>query len=170
MSKDVFTNGKNPFDKIGHFFRKILGVSCVFILLTMTSVTCLDVVARYLFNSPLDGAYELTEIFLATLIFLALPLTTLEGEHIEVELLDMFKENLGSNILKKIAAFISISILSILSYQVMLHALKLFERGQVTNSLEIPLYLIALLASLSLGLSALFIVLLTLSQSPDKQT
>ncbi|MBL6432492.1 MAG: TRAP transporter small permease subunit [Alphaproteobacteria bacterium] len=45
-------------------------------------------VARYWFNAPLSGAYELTEIFLASLIFLALPLTTARNRHVEVDLLD----------------------------------------------------------------------------------
>ena len=58
----------------------------------LIGLTCVDVVARYAFNSPVNGAYELTELLLASLIFLALPLTTAAGEHIEVELLDGLQE------------------------------------------------------------------------------
>ena len=50
-------------------------------------VTCIDVVGRYFFNAPLGGAFELTQVLLAALVFVALPLTTYHGGHVEVDLL-----------------------------------------------------------------------------------
>ena len=51
--------------------QTVLTAAAGTLLVALTLVTCIDVVARYWFNAPLSGAYELTEIFLASLIFLA---------------------------------------------------------------------------------------------------
>ena len=37
-------------------------------------------------NRPFGGAYELTQILLAALVFAALPLTSTDGGHVEVDL------------------------------------------------------------------------------------
>ena len=69
-------------EKIWYFFRSVLEFATALVLMAMVALTVVDVVARYLFNSPVNGAFELTEMMLATVVFLALPLTTAAGEHI----------------------------------------------------------------------------------------
>src|SRR3546814_8744945 len=49
--------------------------------------TFVDVVGRYVFNSPLPGALELTEIMMASLIFTILPVVSARSDHITVDLL-----------------------------------------------------------------------------------
>jgi len=65
-----------------------LGVLAAAILFSMMSVTTIDVLGRYLFNSPLQGAYELTQLLMASLLFAALPSVTRRGEHITVGLFE----------------------------------------------------------------------------------
>ena len=48
----------------------LLGLACLLVLAGLIGLTCLDVVARYAFNSPIKGAYELTQLMLASLVFL----------------------------------------------------------------------------------------------------
>ena len=55
-------------------------------LLVMMALTIVDVVGRYIFNSPLGGAGELTELILVSVIFMGLPAVTLEKEHTTVDL------------------------------------------------------------------------------------
>lgn len=50
-------------------------------------ITVIDVIGRYFFSAPLNGAFELTEVLVAALVFAALPLTTERREHVEVDLL-----------------------------------------------------------------------------------
>ena len=50
------------------------------ILFAMMVLTTVDVVARYVFNRPLRGAFEITELLLVVLIFAGLPLVSLAGE------------------------------------------------------------------------------------------
>lgn len=133
----------------------LLGLACLLVLAALIGLTCVDVVARYAFNSPVTGAYELTEILLATLIFLALPLTTAAGEHIEVELLDGLKGSFLKRLGTVAAAICTVGIFSVIALEMAGHAEKLARRGRVTDSLEIPLSLVGWLGAASFAVSAL---------------
>ena len=50
----------------------LLGVAASAILFAMMLLTTVDVVARYVFNRPLRGAFEVTELLLVVLIFAGL--------------------------------------------------------------------------------------------------
>ncbi len=135
--------------------NSLLGSACLLVLFALIGLTCVDVVARYVFNSPVAGAYELTELLLATLIFLALPLTTLAGEHIEVELLDGMKSRLLKRFGTMIAAVCTIGVFAFIAIELVEHAEKLQRREQVTDSLEIPLFIIGWLGAASFTVSAI---------------
>ncbi|WP_299474235.1 TRAP transporter small permease [uncultured Roseibium sp.] len=146
----------------------LLGLACLLVLVAMIALTCLDVVARYLFNSPVNGAYELTQLLLASLIFLALPLTTAAGEHIEVELLDGLKSKILKVFGAVCAGFATVAVFAIVSLELSEHAEKLQRREQVTDSLEIPLYLIGWLGTASFAISAIAAIFWTLRRWREK--
>ena len=66
----------------------ILGVAASGILLTMMLLTFVDVVGRYVFNRPLPGAFEMTELLLLVLIFAGLPLVVHADEHAVMDFID----------------------------------------------------------------------------------
>lgn len=66
----------------------LLGVAASIILLGMMALTTVDVVARYLFNRPLRGAFEVTELLLLVLIFAGLPLVSFTNEHAVMDFID----------------------------------------------------------------------------------
>jgi len=51
-------------------------------------VTCVDVVGRYVFNNPLTGSTELTEMAVGIVVFSVLPVISWRNEHVVVDLLD----------------------------------------------------------------------------------
>ena len=57
-------------------------------LFALMMITCVDVVGRYLFNSPLTGSTELTEMALAIVVFSVLPIISWRNDHVVVDLLD----------------------------------------------------------------------------------
>lgn len=57
-------------------------------LFAMMGVTTVDVMGRYFLNSPLPGAFEITEVMMAILVFSVLPLVTARNEHITIGLFD----------------------------------------------------------------------------------
>ena len=59
--------------------KQLQGVSGTVSSLTLfglMALTCVDVVGRYFFNAPLDGATELTQIMLGIVVFAILPLVS----------------------------------------------------------------------------------------------
>ena len=66
----------------------LLGVAASIILLAMMLLTTIDVVARYAFNRPLRGAFEVTELLLLVLIFAGLPLVSFTNEHAVMDFID----------------------------------------------------------------------------------
>ena len=66
----------------------LLGVAASTILLAMMALTTVDVVARYVFNRPLRGAFEVTELLLLVLIFAGLPLVSFTSEHAVMDFID----------------------------------------------------------------------------------
>ena len=66
----------------------LLGVAASVVLLLMMALTVVDVVARYAFNRPLRGAFEVTELMLLVLIFAGLPLVSFTDEHAVMDFVD----------------------------------------------------------------------------------
>ena len=66
----------------------VLGVAASAILLAMMLLTFVDVVARYVFNRPVRGAFEVTELMLLVLIFAGLPLVSFTDEHAVMDFVD----------------------------------------------------------------------------------
>ena len=71
----------------------VLGLVSAVSLLGMMLLTFVDVVARYIFNSPIYGGTVLIEVFLVSVIFFGLPLATNRDEHITIDLLDHLVPN-----------------------------------------------------------------------------
>ena len=63
----------------------LLAVTALFVMMVMTFA---DVILRSAFDAPLEAATELTRIFMAVLVFSALPMVSGRADHISVDLLD----------------------------------------------------------------------------------
>ena len=148
----------DPSNTLGRVLHASFGVLAASLLLAMTALTTLDVVGRYLFNSPVTGAFELTELMLAALIFAGLPLATERDEHVDVDLLDSF---LPPNVLRAnvfFATLISAGVLAVLAGQLWGRAGQLVAEGTVTNSLALPLAPVGYLMAVATGVSALLLL------------
>ncbi len=55
------------------------------VLLWIVLVTCVDVIGRYFFNSPLYAGAEIIQVSMAGVIFLSLPYMLFKNEHIIVD-------------------------------------------------------------------------------------
>lgn len=140
----------------------ILGTIAIILLVALAGLTCVDVVARYWFNAPVNGAYELTQMMLAVLVFTALPLTTAAREHVEVELITDLAKPAISRIICFLAGLLSAVVLLALSWRLYHHAEKLATDGAVTNSLALSLAPIGYIGAISCVLSAVIAVLMGL--------
>ena len=138
--------------------ERSLGVGAALILFALVLVTCVDVVGRYFFDAPLRGAFELTELLVAALVFAALPLTTERREHVEVALMDALPARLN-RLAGAAAGLFSAALLTTFAWRLASHAMRTAHDGAVTNALEIPLapfgWLAAIACLVSAGLALL---------------
>ena len=150
---------------IGPLLQNSVGIGAALLLFTLILITCVDVVGRYFFSAPLTGAFELTEILLAALVFMALPLTTERKEHIEVDLLNVMLSERINRLLSAFAGLFSAALLATLAWRLASHAISAAEDGATTNALAIPLAPFGYLAAFSCLVSA-FIAFLRGIQPP----
>ena len=62
------------------------------VLLWIVLITCVDVIGRYFFNSPLYAGAEIIQVSMAGVIFFSLPYMFFQNEHIIVDLFPVFKK------------------------------------------------------------------------------
>ena len=113
----IIENGDNLCRKINRY----IALFCGFAILFLTLLVVVDVSLRYLFNHPIPGGTEATELILPYIVFLAMGYTLAVGGHVRVIILFMrFPHRL------KIAAgaldcLIGIAFFGIIGYYAWLH-------------------------------------------------
>jgi len=125
--------------------QRALGVTSAVVLFLMMLITAVDVAGRYLFNKPIAGGFELTEILLAALIYCGLPLVSKRREHIVIDTFDSFmskRVKRGLDILADIVCTIALAGLSWLLFR---RAVRVAEYGDTTSVLTLPLAPVAYL-------------------------
>ncbi len=116
-----------------------LGGCCAFLLAGLVGLTVADVMGRYVFSAPLAGAFELTELMLGALVFAALPLTTLAGEHVEVDMGFVVSPAPVKTLMLWLSGLVSTAALWAIAWRLALHGARLAEGGATTNALSVPL-------------------------------
>ncbi len=116
----------------------VLGVAASAILFSMMTLTFVDVVLRYVFNRPLRGGFELTELMLLVLIFAGLPLVTHAGEHVTMDLIDRFLGPRLRALQLRLTELASAGLMFGLTWLMWLKAGKIAAYGDTTDILRIP--------------------------------
>ena len=103
----------------------------------MMCLTFADVVARYLFNSPIRGAFEVTELMLLVLIFAGLPLVSHADEHVTMDFIDrMVPAAAVATLVRLVHALVS-AMFFFLAWQMWIKAARISEYGDTTDVLRI---------------------------------
>ena len=115
----------------------MLGVGASALLMCLMLLTFADVVARYLFNRPIRGAFEVTELLLLVLIFAGLPLVSHADEHVTMDFIDrMLPAAAVAALIRGVHALIA-AIFFFLSWQVWIKAARISSYGDTTDVLRI---------------------------------
>jgi TRAP-type transport system small permease protein len=150
--------------------QKTLGIVCAVILFAMMLVTFADVVLRYFFSAPLGGAFEISEILLAVLVFSALPLVSLRGSHITTDLIDRFLSPRVARAATGAIEVLWIAGLAGVSRLVWIRAGRLADDNAITPVLQFPLGVLAYAIAMLLAAGALAHALrLAGARMPDAQ-
>ncbi|SBS34376.1 Tripartite ATP-independent periplasmic transporters, DctQ component [Marinomonas spartinae] len=112
-------------------------VSAVMLFALMV-LTCSDVIGRYVFSNSINGTTELTELALGIIVFCQIPVVTLTGAHVVVDILDRVLPDWFANACSFIMS-LSIGIGCIfVADRIWFQALRSLRRGVVTEFLLIP--------------------------------
>jgi TRAP-type C4-dicarboxylate transport system permease small subunit len=131
--------------RFGAVLETLLGAISGAVLFLMMLVTAVDVAGRYLFNKPLAGGFELTEMMLAALIYCGLPLVSKRREHIVIDTFDPLMSKGVKRGLDVFADVVCTVALAALSWLLFRRAVRVAEYGDTTSVLTLPLAPVAYL-------------------------
>lgn len=131
----------------------MLGVAASALLFMMMLLTFADVVARYLLNRPIRGAFEITELTLLVLIFAGLPLVSHADEHVTMDFIDRLLPPSARRVLVRLVHAACAALMFFLTWQVWLKAGKIAGYGDTTDVLRITVgpfvYFMAMMIALT---------------------
>ena len=114
-----------------------LGMAASAILFCMMTLTFVDVVLRYVFNRPLRGGFEVTELMLLVLIFAGLPLVTHANEHVTMDLIDRWLSPRLRDALARLMEAVSAALMFALTWFMWIKAQRIAAYGDTTDVLRI---------------------------------
>src|SRR5215510_6670516 len=103
----------------------------------MMALTFVDVVARYLLNKPIRGAFEVTELMLMVVIFAGLPLVSHADEHVTMDFIDRLLPEGARKLLIRLVHVFCAAIMFFLTWQVWIKAGRISGYGDTTDVLRI---------------------------------
>lgn len=131
---------KNIFETfIKNFSKFLMAVGAVFLMLMMF-LTALDVVFRYIMNSPIAGALEIVEYMMAVLIPFSIAYCAFQRSHVAV---DLIFENFPKIIQKGaeiITIFLSFLFISAITWENILYIGEVYTSKMTSAVLLIPSY------------------------------
>ena len=115
----------------------VLGIAASALLMCLMLITFVDVVARYLLNSPIRGAFEITELLLLVLIFAGLPLVSHADEHVTMDFIDRILPERIALLWVRVMHGVCAALMFFLAWQIWLKAGKISAYGDTTDTLRI---------------------------------
>jgi TRAP-type transport system small permease protein len=115
----------------------VLGIAASAILFAMMALTFVDVIARYVFNRPIRGAFEVTELLLLVLIFAGLPLVSHADEHVTMDFIDRWLGASGRLLLARLIDLLVTALMLFMAWQVWIRAGRVSSYGDATDVLRI---------------------------------
>jgi TRAP-type C4-dicarboxylate transport system permease small subunit len=147
--------------------ERVLGLSAGLALFTMMGLTFVDVIARKLFASSVPGGVEVTELLMLAVIFAAMPLASLRGEHIVFDLLDAVLPSRLRALQHRVAHLVCVVVLAGAAWLVNGRATRAAEYGDSTAQLGLGLAGFQYATAALLVLTALMHLVLALRTGPS---
>ena len=122
------------FDRI----LRALALGAGVVLLGLLGLVLFDVVMRYALRLPFLGAYEMSELAMVLIVFLALPYCAATGGHVAVDVLAPILDRPALRWLNALIHFAGAMLMLVIAWQVTLYAMGSAARGEATNMLRIP--------------------------------
>jgi TRAP-type transport system small permease protein len=139
-------------------FLRALAIGGGAVLLGLMVLVAFDVVMRYVLRLPFLGAYELTELAMALIVFLGLPYCAITGGHVAVDILAPVLDRPRMRLVNAFVHLAGAAITAVMGWQAVLYAMSSRARGEATNMLRIDLWPFEILTAVSLGLFSIVLL------------
>lgn len=116
-------------------------------ILAMIAITCLDIIMRRL-GSSIPGAYDLVRLAGGVTIATSLPLTTAVKGHVAIEYFFHRLGKRGRIIVDSLMRTLQLLGFIIASWAFTIKGTNLFREGEVTPTLQVPIFWLAWLTAL----------------------
>ena len=133
----------------------VLGIAASALLFGMMVLTFFDVVARYLLNKPIRGAFEVTELALLVLIFAGLPLVSHADEHVTMDFIDRILPDRLARAWVRVVHALCAAIMFFLAWQVWIKANRIASYADTTDVLRVPIGPFVYFMALMIGLTGI---------------
>jgi len=125
-------------------------------ILAMVFITCADVILR-IFGNPIIGAYDLVYVCGAVAMACALPYTTALKGHVAIEYFFQKLDKKGRIIIDTIVRVLGMSLFVMLARESTRIGTNLKLRGEVTPTLQVPVFWLSWVIALCCGMAVLVI-------------
>jgi TRAP-type transport system small permease protein len=119
-------------------FELVCGVVAALALFAIMVLTFFDVIGRKLMSQSITGSLELTEMLMVLVIFAALPLVSLRGEHVTFDSLDSMLPKPVRWFQFKIVHLLAIAVFVGVGWLMWQTGVKFSDQGDISSQLGIP--------------------------------
>ncbi len=148
---------------LGPFWRAVVwlgrgmtALSCVG-LAAMMVVICGDVLLR-VSGHPVKGAYDIVRVAGALTIACSLPLTTAMKGHVAIEYFFQKLNRRWRVVVDSVMRVMMIGAFLVAAYECVGYGTRFLKNGQVTDTIELPIFWVPWLMAVSFGVTALVVV------------
>ena len=129
--------------RLGFFGRlaRALALAGGFLLIGVVAMTGISVFGRYLFNAPIPGDYEITELACGVAIFAFFPYCQVSKANIVVEFFTGFLHPRYRTVLDTVHSLVFAAIAALIAWRLFVGGMHKFADGETTVFLGIPVWL-----------------------------
>ena len=138
------TERRGLFRAVTRGYAGVLGwlnaIAAVFVFLLMLVISA-DVLGRYVFNQPLQGAFELSESLLVFVVFMGFAYTQHEKGNIRVQMVSSRLPARWRPLLDFVAHALGLAIFALITYEAGRYAMNAWLEGERSAGIvHVPLY------------------------------
>jgi TRAP-type transport system small permease protein len=150
--------GANPDALPAPFHIRILRALTAALLFAMMSLGFCAVILRYVFNSPIQGAWPILGFLLGLIVFTSLPLISVDDRHITVDLFEQaFTGRIGAGARWFVALF-NIGATGFIAQRMAAFAMRSYQMGQLSDMINMELWPFAAAFSVLSALACLMLL------------
>jgi TRAP-type C4-dicarboxylate transport system permease small subunit len=137
-------------------------------ILAMMLITCADVFLRYLFNAPIEGSLDITQMLMVIIVFFGLAYCGWTGGHVAVDLLRDLVPPAVVVPLARLVNLIGAVVMLAMAWQSVLTAMTFIKTGETPMTVLIPKYPFILVVTF--GALTYAAILLYKTVDPDERS